>query len=68
MRKVGHLVGQASVYSRLLDFLGEEGWPIGVGQSPDNPTELSEADHCEGEGERLKYLVGRPTTLMNSKH
>ncbi len=54
--------------SRLLDFLGEEGWPVGVGQSPDNPTELSEAGQCEGEGERLKYLVRRPTTLVNSKH
>jgi hypothetical protein len=26
--------------SRLLDFLGEEGWPVGVGQSPDYLTFL----------------------------
>jgi hypothetical protein len=41
VRKVGHLVGQASVYSRLLDFLGEEGWPVsGVGECPDYLTFL----------------------------
>ncbi len=39
VRKVGQLVGQR--VSRLLDFLGEEDWPVsGAGECPDYLTLL----------------------------
>ncbi len=41
--------------SRLLDFLGEEGWPVGVGQSPDYLTFLVR---------KVGQLVGRRVSRL----